>query len=147
VVSKDHLLESVWNGRIVSESTLDSRIHAARRAIGDIGATQNLIRTAYRKGVRFIGAVEEVDRSPAREDQPRAGPKAAASSLRQDIHFCTTSDGVRIAYAIAGQGPTLVRAAHCDWGSPIIAPPCGSSRPDGGSSATTGGETGSPTGT
>jgi len=46
VVSKDHLLESVWNGRIVSESTLDSRIHAARRAIGDTGATQTLIRTA-----------------------------------------------------------------------------------------------------
>jgi DNA-binding winged helix-turn-helix (wHTH) protein/pimeloyl-ACP methyl ester carboxylesterase len=128
VVSKDHLLESVWNGRIVSESTLDSRIHAARRAIGDTGASQTLIRTAYRKGVRFIGAVEEVDRPPASEDQPRAGPKAAASSRRQDIHFCTTSDGVRIAYAVAGQGPTLVRAAHWlnhleyDWESPIMSP-------------------------
>ena len=128
VVSKDRLLESVWNGRIVSESTLDSRIHAARRAIGDTGATQTLIRTAYRKGVRFIGAVEEVDRPPAREDPPRAGPKAAAPSLRQDIHFCTTSDGVRIAYAVAGQGPTLVRAAHWlnhleyDWESPIMSP-------------------------
>jgi len=52
VVSKDDLLLAVWNGRIVSESTLISRINAARRAIGDDGDQQRLIRTVARKGVR-----------------------------------------------------------------------------------------------
>src|SRR5579871_6757881 len=57
VVSKDELLSAVWGGRIVSESTLGSRINAARAAIGDDGQRQHLIRTVARKGVRFIGQV------------------------------------------------------------------------------------------
>ena len=57
VVSKDDLIDSVWRGRIVSDSTLTSRINAARKAIGDSGADQKLIRTIARKGLRFVGAV------------------------------------------------------------------------------------------
>jgi len=59
VVSKDDLLAAVWNGRIVSESTLGTRINAARSAIGDSGEEQRLLRTAYGKGIRFVGAVRE----------------------------------------------------------------------------------------
>jgi TolB-like protein/Tfp pilus assembly protein PilF len=59
VVSRDDLLAAVWNGRIVSETTLASRINAARTAIGDNGNEQRLIRTVLRKGVRFVGAVHE----------------------------------------------------------------------------------------
>ena len=61
VVSKDDLLASVWGGRIVSESTLASRINAARRVIGDTGEQQRLIRTIIGKGVRFVGKVVEQD--------------------------------------------------------------------------------------
>jgi len=53
------LLDAVWKGRIVSESTLSSRINAARNAIGDSGEEQRLIRTAYGRGFRFVGAVHE----------------------------------------------------------------------------------------
>lgn len=59
VVSKDDLIESIWGGRIVSESTLASRINAVRKAVGDSGKDQRLIRTVSRKGVRFIGEVQE----------------------------------------------------------------------------------------
>jgi adenylate cyclase len=59
VVSKDDLLASVWGGRIVSESTIASRINAARRVIGDNGEQQRLIRTIIGKGIRFIGAVQQ----------------------------------------------------------------------------------------
>ena len=59
VVSKDDLLAAVWNGRIVSESTLSTRINAARSAIGDSGEEQRLIRTEYGKGIRFVGVVSE----------------------------------------------------------------------------------------
>src|SRR3984957_9463998 len=59
MVSRDDLLAAVWNGRIVSESTLASRINAARTAIGDNGEDQRLIRTVLRKGIRFVGAVRE----------------------------------------------------------------------------------------
>jgi TolB-like protein/Flp pilus assembly protein TadD len=66
VVSKDDLIASVWAGRIVSDSTLTSRINAARRAIGDSGEDQKQIRTIARKGIRFVGAVRE----DAGADQP-----------------------------------------------------------------------------
>jgi TolB-like protein len=57
VVSKDDLIASVWGGRIVSDSTLTSRINAARKAVGDSGEDQKLIRTIARKGIRFVGTV------------------------------------------------------------------------------------------
>jgi TolB-like protein len=57
VVSKDDLIASVWGGRIVSDSTLTSRINAARTAVGDSGEEQKLIRTIARKGLRFVGTV------------------------------------------------------------------------------------------
>jgi TolB-like protein/Tfp pilus assembly protein PilF len=58
VVSKDDLIASVWEGRIVSESTLTSRINAARKAVGDSGKEQKLIRTIPRRGFRFVGTVQ-----------------------------------------------------------------------------------------
>jgi TolB-like protein/cytochrome c-type biogenesis protein CcmH/NrfG len=57
VVAKDELFDEVWDGRIVSESTLTSRINAVRRAIRDTGRDQRLVRTIPRKGFRFVGDV------------------------------------------------------------------------------------------
>jgi TolB-like protein/cytochrome c-type biogenesis protein CcmH/NrfG len=68
VVSKDDLISSVWNGRIVSDATLTSRIYAARKAVGDSGRSQKLIRTIARKGLRFVGAV----RTQSNRDEPAA---------------------------------------------------------------------------
>lgn len=61
VVSRDDLLASVWGARIVSESTLSSRINSARVAIGDSGEGQRLIKTLPRKGFRFVGSVREAE--------------------------------------------------------------------------------------
>jgi TolB-like protein len=70
VVSKDDLINGVWGGRIVSESTLTSRINAARRAVGDSGEDQKLIRTIPRKGLRFVGAV----RTQTQGNEQAVGP-------------------------------------------------------------------------
>src|SRR5262249_35966099 len=59
VVSRDDLVASIWHGRIISESELATRINAARAAIGDSGDHQRLIKTLPRKGIRFVGAVQE----------------------------------------------------------------------------------------
>ncbi len=119
VVTKDDLIATVWQGRIVSDSTLDSRINAVRKAVGDSGKEQRLVRTMARKGFRFIGEISAAERS-SDSDAP-----AAADRTQQEVRFCTASDGVRIAYALAGQGPPLVKAANWlnhleyDWQSPI----------------------------
>jgi DNA-binding winged helix-turn-helix (wHTH) protein/pimeloyl-ACP methyl ester carboxylesterase len=120
VVSKDDLIAGVWGGRIVSDSTLTSRINAARRALGDNGEEQRLIRTVVRRGIRFVGSVSEG--ATAGKAAPLSRPAAAPP---QRIHFCTASDGVRIAYADVGRGPPLVKTANWmghleyDWQSPI----------------------------
>ncbi len=59
VVSKDDLIAGIWGGRIVSDSAVTTRINAARRAVGDSGAAQAVIRTVVRKGVRFVAEVQE----------------------------------------------------------------------------------------
>ena len=72
VVSKDDLVTSIWGGRIVSDSTLTSRINAARKALGDSGGKQKLIRTIARKGLRFVGSVHT--RSNGAEPAQAAAP-------------------------------------------------------------------------
>ncbi|MGB6800552.1 MAG: winged helix-turn-helix domain-containing tetratricopeptide repeat protein, partial [Xanthobacteraceae bacterium] len=72
VVTREDILDAVWNGRAVSESALGVRINAARLAIGDNGQKQRLIRTLPRKGLRFIGDVRENGASPAPEAESTA---------------------------------------------------------------------------
>jgi pimeloyl-ACP methyl ester carboxylesterase len=121
VVSRDDLIAGVWGGRIVSESALASRVNAVRRAIGDDGTAQRLLKTMVRKGFRFIGDV--------RENTEGAAPQVLPPDPRaQTISFCRTSDGVNIAVATVGEGPVLVKTAHWlthlehDWQSPIWSP-------------------------
>ena len=98
VVGKDDLLSAVWGGRIVSESTLTSRINAARKAIGDSGDAQCLIRTLQRKGLRFIGEMTDdypLDRLPS----PLASDRASVAvlpfaNLSGDPHQDYFADGM-----------------------------------------------------
>jgi TolB-like protein len=76
VVSKDDLINAIWNGRCVSDAALTTRLNAARTAIGDSGEEQRLIKTLPRKGFRFVGTVREAKR-PADEaitDTPAEQP-------------------------------------------------------------------------
>jgi TolB-like protein len=74
VVSKDDLIGAVWDGRIVSDATLSSRINAARRAVGDTGKEKAVIKTLPRRGFRFIGELE----SAAGQATNGSGDAAAA---------------------------------------------------------------------
>ncbi|MER9056824.1 MULTISPECIES: winged helix-turn-helix domain-containing tetratricopeptide repeat protein [unclassified Mesorhizobium] len=75
VVSKDDLIDAVWQGRIVSDATLSSRINAARNALHDSGEEQRLIRTILRRGLRFVGTVRED--GGAQATAPMEQPKPA----------------------------------------------------------------------
>jgi TolB-like protein/Tfp pilus assembly protein PilF len=75
VVSRDDVFDQVWSGRIVSDSALTTRIAAARRAIGDSGEGQKLIRTIPRKGFRFVGEVRvEAGAAGLHAETPQPGP-------------------------------------------------------------------------
>jgi TolB-like protein/Tfp pilus assembly protein PilF len=76
IVSKDELLDKIWNRRFVSEATLSSRIKAVRQLIGDTGKEQGLLLTVRHRGFRYVGAVE-VELSSARLLASAATPASA----------------------------------------------------------------------
>ena len=78
IVRKDELFEAIWQRRIVSEATLNSRISAARRALGDSGNDQNLIRTLHKRGFRFIGEIEDDNLAPTAAAEQRPFLRVAA---------------------------------------------------------------------
>ncbi|MCW2686759.1 MAG: DNA-binding protein with winged-HTH domain [Mycobacterium sp.] len=106
VVTKDELFDTVWGGRFVGEAALTSRIKAVRRALGDDGESQSYIRTVRGRGYQFVGTVT------ATRDVTPPEPPPAPAPTRQHIAFCRAADGVRLAYAVSGDGPPLVRAAN-----------------------------------
>ena len=120
VVSKEELLDKVWGSRFVGDSALTSRVKAARRAIGDDGRGQRMIRTVHGRGYQFVGDVSERE-----ERADTADVVARAAPPQQEIRFCTASDGMRLAYATMGDGPPLVKVANWlshldyDWESPV----------------------------
>ena len=82
VISKDDLMADVWGGRIVSESALTTRLNGARKAIGDSGDDQRLIKTLPRKGIRFVGDVCE-EKHPASSPSGKT-PAPTASRVSQE---------------------------------------------------------------
>jgi pimeloyl-ACP methyl ester carboxylesterase/DNA-binding winged helix-turn-helix (wHTH) protein len=81
VVTKEELLDLVWGNRFVTESALTSRVKAARRAIGDDGRGQRLIRTVHGRGYQFIGDVaERVTSAPAGGADRAEGRRTASAS-------------------------------------------------------------------
>jgi TolB-like protein len=89
VVSKDDLIDAIWNGRIVSDAALTTRLNAARSAIGDSGEEQRLIKTLPRKGFRFVG--------PVREAQGAAGAAVTDNAVEPSKPALTLPDKPSIA--------------------------------------------------
>jgi DNA-binding winged helix-turn-helix (wHTH) protein/pimeloyl-ACP methyl ester carboxylesterase len=118
LVTKQELYATVWPETIVEENNLNHNVSVLRKALGDRATGQQYIETVPRVGYRFVAPVEG---AIAQAGSPARSP----AKVRQEIRYCTTSDGVRLAYATTGNGPPLVKASnwltHLDfeWGSPI----------------------------
>ena len=118
LVTKDEVVEAVWHGRAVSDATINSRISAARAAVGDNGKDQSIIRTHNRLGFELVGPVDSTEEASGR----------GAPAIQQTIKYATSTDGIKIAFAESGSGPNVLRAGHflthleLDWQSPIWRP-------------------------
>jgi len=101
-VPKTELLDQIWGNRFVSESALSSRIKSARRAVGDTGRDQRIIKTIYGRGYRFVADVLEKPRfdGPA-HGEAAAGPGlgAAESAYEHDAGQVTKAEVRAIAVA------------------------------------------------
>lgn len=126
VVAKEELMDSVWGGRFVTEAAVTSRIKQIRRALGDDGQQQRVIRTVHGRGYHFVASVE-----PPLE--PRGDPGSPSTVLDREslssgadapVRY-TTSDGLHIAYQVTGGGDLdlvlisgFVSHLDLDWGDP-----------------------------
>jgi DNA-binding winged helix-turn-helix (wHTH) protein/pimeloyl-ACP methyl ester carboxylesterase len=121
LVTKQELLDTVWPETAVEENNLNHNVSVLRKALGERATGQRYIETVPRVGYRFAAPVETIA-APAR---PSPSSASGAAGARQEIRYCTTRDGVRLAYASTGTGTPLVKASnwltHLDfeWGSPI----------------------------
>ncbi|WP_171178420.1 winged helix-turn-helix domain-containing protein [Ruegeria sp. HKCCD8929] len=98
LVARDQIIERVWNGRFVSDSTISARIAAARKAVGDDGKAQRIIKTVVRRGLQMAAEV--------RND---AGPARDSNRSTQQLRYARGSGGQAIAFALSGDGPPVLR--------------------------------------
>lgn len=85
VLSRDQIIDQVWNGRIVSDSAISTRINAARTALSDDGKSQRVIKTVSRRGFIFLPETNVGPIVDARgEDLPESGPKVAEIGRASD---------------------------------------------------------------
>lgn len=118
---KQRILDAVWGGGVVEEGNVAHHVSVLRRALGTAQADRPYIETVPTLGYRFVADVR-FDEAPA----PVATVgEANLPAVAQDIRVTRAADGVRIAYAVAGDGPPLVKAANWlnhleyDWQSPV----------------------------
>ncbi|MEQ8897111.1 MAG: alpha/beta fold hydrolase [Roseovarius sp.] len=119
VVSKEALVAQVWKGLNVSDATISARINAARRAVGDDGKAQRVIRTVPKLGFQMVAPIETEGAAVAPVRRAAAAPA---------IRYAASADGELIAHTHHGEGPPLVRVGHwlshleLDWESPVWQP-------------------------
>jgi DNA-binding winged helix-turn-helix (wHTH) protein/pimeloyl-ACP methyl ester carboxylesterase len=123
LLTKDELMQAIWPDTIVEENNLNQTISALRRALGDGVGEERYIETVPRVGYRFVADV--TPSGPAATVYQSAPPAGPALTAHQIVRFCTTGDGIRIAYSAVGSGPPLVKAANWlnhleyEWQSPV----------------------------
>ncbi|MEH6478083.1 MAG: alpha/beta fold hydrolase [Sneathiella sp.] len=121
LVTKDELVQTVWRGLSVSDATISARINAARKAVGDTGREQAIIKTIHGRGFQLVSEVHKGLPSDAK-------PSSDDHEISQSIQFTPSSHDAKIAYAKSGQGPPLLRVGHwlshleLDWYSPVWRP-------------------------
>ena len=121
LMSRDDLIDAVWDGRIVSDSTISTRINAVRRAIGDDDRHNRKIETLSKRGYKFAAQVTR---------EKTAGSDGVRKGIRNEqvVRVARSADGTIIAHATSGNGPPLMRAGHflthlnMDWESTLRRP-------------------------
>ncbi len=114
VVTRDEIIDSVWNGRIVSDSAVSARIATARKAVGDDGKSQSIIRTVHGHGLQLVAKVTSLSSGSIKKEAP------------PQVRFARSDTGKSLAYTITGKGPKLIRVPATpadiglEWQSPRL---------------------------
>lgn len=128
LVEKEEILRTVWPEAVVEEGNVAHNVSVLRKALGDGKTDLTYIETVPTRGYRFVADVTVEEARPAGVSADRAPAPSGdegGRSPRQEIRVTRAADGVRIAYAVSGEGPPLVKTANWlnhlefDWRSPV----------------------------
>jgi pimeloyl-ACP methyl ester carboxylesterase/DNA-binding winged helix-turn-helix (wHTH) protein len=121
--TQDSLMERLWPDVAVEQNNLQQNISLVRRALGGTGGVE--IETVRGQGYRLLAAAREIHACAPPEAPRTSDAEPPVSVPRQRVHFCTAGDKTRLAYALSGNGPPLVKAANwlshieLEWNSPV----------------------------
>ena len=106
VVTRDELLENLWKGKVVTDSALGARLKDVRKAVGDSGSQQSVIKTLHGRGYQFVAKIDEL--SGGSDAQPARSSREIGLKDQSPMQYCSSSDGVSIAHAEVGAGQPLL---------------------------------------
>ena len=124
VVSRDELLENLWKGKVVTDAALGVRLKDARRAVGDSGASQSVIKTFHSRGYQFIAEVATLTEDLSVPEDKAIRKNELRPSDKGAVRYCKSADGVSIAHARVGEGYPMLAAGSWmthleeDWSNP-----------------------------
>ena len=127
LLEKGEFVSALWPDAVVEEGNLSHTISILRKTLGESATGQRYVETVPKTGYRFIADVREVTGNDGHDSISgnRRLSTVDGCSLQQEIRFCRTADGVRIASATVGEGPPLIQVANClshlefGWRSPV----------------------------
>jgi DNA-binding winged helix-turn-helix (wHTH) protein len=103
LVSKDEIIDKVWDGRVVSDAAIASRVKSARQALGDDGKAQRFIRTLNRQGFRFVASVRVLRGEPQAQAVP-AAPASSAEGVMQKLEPLLQPSLAVLPFRLLGDG-------------------------------------------
>ncbi|WP_283053766.1 alpha/beta fold hydrolase [Thetidibacter halocola] len=115
VVTRDEIVEHVWKGRVVSESAISARIAAARKALGDDGKTQAVIRTVARRGLQCVVPVLKTTTPGDRQAEQDNGAAKRSTEDPPRVRYTRNGAGQILAWTMCGTGTPILRI-----GAPLV---------------------------
>jgi pimeloyl-ACP methyl ester carboxylesterase len=122
VVSRDELLEKLWKGKVVTDAALGARLKDVRKATGDSGSKQAVIKTLHGRGYQFVAEI--VDSDGGQQTSKQQAGSTIGLKDQSPVRYCQSRDGVSLAHCEVGSGNPLVITgswmSHLeeDWNSP-----------------------------
>ncbi len=110
VVTRDELLENLWKGKVVTDSALGVRLKDVRKAVGDSGSKQAVIKTIHGRGYQFIAEVVESMTGLSAVNVPEVYNSKIGLGDQSPVRYCRSADGVSIAHTMVGEGYPMVVA-------------------------------------
>jgi pimeloyl-ACP methyl ester carboxylesterase/DNA-binding winged helix-turn-helix (wHTH) protein len=125
VVTREELLDKLWQGKVVTDSALGARLKDARKAVQDSGAKQEVIKTFHGRGYQFIAEAKEATANLSAAETQVSSKVNIGLAEQSPVRFCSSADGVNIAHTKVGKGYPLVAVgswmSHLeeDWFNPM----------------------------